>query len=178
MWSANRAWGCSPAPETKAITVLWPVDIKFIMRWMSTLLLKNASFNFKVENFINCVRSYCSLRPKFGDTPLWKTQGSAPFCCWMHGAYLSNNAAAHIRASVILTGLRMSPSFRSSEYDAHKLLTNRSYARIGTNSPNEVGWGGPSGAGTGTRPNEGLYLVRWLFVLLWLILWRKASSWY
>lgn len=83
--------------------------------------------------------------------------------------YSSNNNSPAIPA-----GLRVS-QFRPSEYDAHKLLTNRSYARIGTNSPNEVDWGGPSGAGTGTRPNEGLYLVRWLFALLLLVLWGKAS---
>lgn len=73
------------------------------------------------------------------------------------------------------TGPWVSQSCRPSEYDAHKLLTNRSYVRIGTNSPNEVDRGGPSGAGTGTRPNEGLYCVRWLFALLLLILWRKQA---
>lgn len=74
----------------KLIFVLWSVCYKLYIALATVCCWKMQLLTFRFK-FRNCVRSYCSLRPKFGDTSLWMTLDSwciAPFRCCLRGVYI------------------------------------------------------------------------------------------
>lgn len=120
---------CRVAESTKVEFLVWPIKPKIAERhpWVRRVAgAENKSHyctltccykvyialatlcNWKMQvltfrlKFHNCVRSYCSLRSKFGDTSLWMTLYSlrvAPFCRsvrWAHLTVYSTPARIHV----------------------------------------------------------------------------------